>query len=103
MADRITVPVAPDTVTVLGSYWTERTRAWAGLDFKRAELLTQSTLMRYVCGAEAPYDLHLNVPFMHPDDQASGHDEWLQYRVRPRAEPGKRWQGRLVKSVAIVP
>lgn len=102
--ERITVPVSTDTVTVLGSRWKADAPAWRGLDFTRAIVRTQNTLSLALFGPdEKLYDLHLDVPFMHPDDQARGDDEWLKYRVRPRAESGKRWRGRLVKSVALIP
>lgn len=97
-------PVAPETVTVLGC----RPRSaqeprWAGLRWNGEEkVLTQSTLMRFVCGADAPYDLHLNVPWCHPEDYVTDEDiDGCKYRVRPRMEPGKRWKRRMVKAVSI--
>lgn len=113
-ADRSTLPaslpppverfaVAPDTVTVLGRRWKATDAAWRGLDFANAQLRTQSTLMLYVCGPDAaPYDLHLNVPYSHPDDDPCLW-EGAMYRVRPIAEPGKRWRRRMVDDVAIEP
>lgn len=101
--DIVRFPIEPETVTVLGSIWHRGTRAWDGLDFTRAKVRTQSTLMIYVCGsADAPYDLHLDVPFCHPDDHPTGPKDYdCVYRVRPRAEPGKRWRGRLVRAVTL--
>ena len=99
----VRLPIAPNTVTVLGSRW-KADAPWAGLDFTKARLRTQSTLMLYVCGPnEAPYDLHLDVPWCHPDDQPEGWDDEMVYRVRPIAEPGQKWRRRMVESVAIEP
>ncbi len=98
-----TFPVAPDTVTVLGYHAKPTDPMWLGLDFSRAELRSRASIMLLMCGWDAPIDLHLNVPWCHPDDQPYGWEEdgcW--YRVRPRPEIGKRWRGKLVKSVAIV-
>jgi hypothetical protein len=95
-------PVSPDTCKVLGYRVKSDSPAWLGLDFSRAIVRTKSTLMMMVCGsANAPYDLHLDVPFCHPDDQPDGWEDDMVYRVRLIAEPGKRWRGRLVKTVAI--
>lgn len=102
-AEGVRFPIAPDTVTVLGSRWKVTDVAWRGLDFTRARLRTQSTLMLSICGRDAPYDLHLDVPFCHPDDQPDGWADDLVYRVRPIAEPGRRWRRRIVKSVVIEP
>ena len=99
-----TFPVAPDTVTVLGSRWPANSRAWAGLAFSHplCVVRTTSTLMEWVCGGkDVPNDLHLNVPFEHPDDGPVPDVPDMFYRVRPRAEPGKKWRGRKVMSVAI--
>lgn len=89
-------PVTPDTVTVLGSHWTGTDAAWRGLAFSRATLKTTS-----IWGN----DLHLDVPFCHPDDQYDGweDDDDCWARVRPLAEPGRRWRRRMVRTVEIVP
>lgn len=90
--------ITPATVTVLGSYWPTETREWAGLDFARAEVRTKSPWS----GCDL---LHLRVPFCHPDDLSDppcDEDYDAIYNVYPRAEVGKRWPTRLVKSVAIV-
>jgi hypothetical protein len=96
-----TFPVAPDTVTVLG-YRVKATDArWRGLDFNSAELRKTATAMAYFLGSAAPFDLHLNVPFCYPGEQAAAY-EGIKYRVRPQAKVGKFWQGCMVRSVAIV-
>lgn len=100
MAERF--PIAPDTVTVLGHRVREHEPRWRGLDFQKATLRTQSTLMLAVCGKDAPYDLHLNVPFCYPGEPPELY-EGVKYRVRPIAEPGKRWRRRMVQDVAIEP
>lgn len=87
-------PVTPDNVTVLGSRVTPKSRAlWDGLDLSRAVIREKSTIMVYCVGwDDAPADPHLDVPWMHPDDQARGHDadpdSWCVYRVRPRRMRG---------------
>jgi hypothetical protein len=83
-----TLPVAPETVTVLGSRVRADEAAWAGLDWTgNVVVREQSTLMRWAVGNDAPPDHHLDVPWMHPDDRASMADYpdgWCVYRVRPR-------------------
>ena len=76
---------------------------WAGLDLARAEPRTQSTLMLAICGQdEAPEDIHLAVPWCHPEDQTGSADDFdCIYRVRPRMEAGKMWKRRTVESVAF--
>jgi len=85
--------LSPMNCTVLGSRWPAW--AWSGLKFDhpRAEIRTQSSIMVLVTGSDAPYDLHVSVPFVHPDDEAAGitaddEDEVGLYRVRPIYEPG---------------
>lgn len=97
------VPVSPETITVLGYRVKATSPAWTGLDLVNAEPRTQSTLWLAVAGQdEAPPDIHLDVPWCHPDDRARGAPaDDCRYRVRPRMTPGKRWKGRLVKSVAF--
>ncbi len=94
------LPVDRSTVTVLGSVWGPKA-PWAGLDFANARVRNQSTLMMMIAGKDAPYDHHLDVPFIHPDDGPLSEAECV-YRVRPRMKPGKRWQGRKVRSVQFV-
>lgn len=108
MAERPAIeilPVAPETVTVLGYRVKPADPMWTGLDLDRAELRTQSTLMAVMVGPKAaPYDLHLNVPWIHPDDVANGmawEDDECWYRVRPRMEPGQKWHRKMVANVAI--
>jgi hypothetical protein len=105
VTEEIVFPVAPDTVSVLGSRWEADEPAWAGLDFAKAKLRTQNTLMLSICGADAPYDLHLDVPFWHPGDGEPDPDieDWAWYRVRPLPEPGRKWRGRKVVDVTIEP
>lgn len=97
------VPVSAETCTVLGYKVKTRDPEWAGLDLDRADLLQQSTLMLAICGPnDAPPDLHLSVPWCHPDDRARGEEpDGCYYRVRPRMEPGKKWAGKKVKAVAF--
>lgn len=87
------IPVHPLTVRVLGSQWTASS-PWAGLDFSRAVILEQATIMVWAVGSEtAPADHHLNVPWCHPDDQPEGWAEEMKYRVRP-ARPNWRFHQR---------
>lgn len=92
-------PVAPDTVTVNGSRYRGDRAGWQGLYLDSAELLTGSLW--------SARDLHLEVPWMHPDDAAKmagaapGDGWWAYYRVRPIAEPGKTWRRRKVAAVAF--
>lgn len=97
------VPVSPETVTVLGSRVKATDAAWLGLDLANAEPRTQNTLSLFVFGPDgAGLDLHLDVPWCHPDDQTGSPADFdCRYRVRPRMEPGKRWKGKMVKSVAF--
>jgi hypothetical protein len=59
---------------------------WAGLMFDHPDcrVRSQSTLMLALVGSKAaPEDVHIDVPFLHPEDGGRGWDEaW--YRVRPR-------------------
>lgn len=75
--------------TVLGDRWGAKS-PWDGLDFTRAVPRTQSTMMRFIAGAAAPRDIHLDVPFLHPQDAANGMAwDGCVYRVRPQWEPGE--------------
>lgn len=96
-------PVSPETVTVLGYKVKATDPMWTGLDLANAEPRQQASIMLAMVGAdEAPPDIHLNVPWMHPEDRARDPgDDGCRYRVRPRMEPGKKWKGRKVKSVAF--
>lgn len=82
--------------TVLGEPCGERSPAWTGLLFGHPECRARrtSTLMEFVgavAGKPAPEDIHLSVPWVHPEDAANGraweYDQCL-YRVRPRIERG---------------
>lgn len=99
----IRVPVSHETVTVLGSRVKANSPAWTGLDLANAEPRVQSSLMLTVIGpGEAPLDIHLNVPWCHPDDRTGSPDDFdCRYRVRPRMEAGKRWKGKKVVAVAF--
>lgn len=90
--------VGPKTITVNGSRVTARHPAWLGLDMSKAEPRQQSTMMLFAVGAHAPIDVHLSVPFQHPDDKI---DTGIFYRVRPKMEVGEKWQGKTVESVAF--
>jgi len=70
---RSRLPIVPSTVKVLGSRWTDRKIAWAGLFFHLAEVRENSLL--------GP-DHHLRVPFAHPDNPYEAGECF--YRVRPR-------------------
>ena len=91
-------PVNAQTCTVNGSHRKAGGPAWLGLDMTMAEPRQQSTIMMAVIGGKAPQDVHLRVPFRHPDDAI---DPETFYRVRPKAEIGKKWKGATVKSVAF--
>lgn len=99
----IRVPVAPETVTVLGNKVKAADASWLGLDLDKAEPRVQASVLMMMLGPnDAPLDIHLNVPWCHPDDRADGmDDDDCTYRVRPRMQPGKKWKGKLVKSVAF--
>lgn len=95
----LTLPVSPETCRVNGYLCKASDIMWRGLDLSRATVRKQSTLMLFVLGPdEAPYDLHLDVPWEHPDDTV---DDGLRYRVRPRMRRGGRWQGRRVRNVSL--
>lgn len=96
------VPVAPETITVLGYRVKADDPRWLGLNLAKAEPRMQASLMLAIAGDEAPEDIHLSVPWCHPDDRANGmDDDACRYRVRPRMKSGKRWKGRKVVSVAF--
>lgn len=99
----IRVPVEPSTVEVLGNKVKEDSPMWRGLDLANAEPRVQSTLFLFLIGeGEAPLDIHLNVPWCHPEDQSGSPEDFdCRYRVRPRMQPRKKWKGKLVKSVAF--
>lgn len=78
--------VKPSNSTVLGYGVRASSPAWAGLRFDEARARTRSTLMMAVVGADAPHDLHLDVPWDHPDDSPGR--SGCVYRVRPVYEPG---------------
>lgn len=107
MTETITYPVATDTVTVLGSRWKPTDPAWRGLLFRHPEcsVWTQSTLMLAMVGRGAPHDLHLRVPFWHPENAQQPAPEKPDsfYRVRPHARAGGQWNKIRVKAVVIEP
>lgn len=87
------IPVHPLTVRVDGEQW--RTGGtWAGLDFSRAAIREQASIMVMAVGQqEAPPDHHLDVPWCHPADQPHGWRDGILYRVRP-ARPNWRFNQR---------
>ena len=90
--------VTAKTVTVNGNRVRASSPAWLGLDISKADPRQQSTMMLFAVGADAPVDVHLRVPFTHPDDTI---DTGIFYRVRPKMEVGEKWQGKIVESVAF--
>lgn len=96
------VLVSPETVTVLGYNVKANDPMWIGLDLSRAEPRQQNSLLLAIAGPHDGTDIHLNVPFVHPDDAAAGmKDEGCRYRVRPKMRVGKKWHGKTVSSVAF--
>lgn len=95
------VPVSPENVTVLGYRVKATNPMWSGLDMAKAEPRTQTTIELACFGSvAAPLDIHLRVPWRDPDDRSCEESDcW--YRVRPRMEVGKKWKGKVVKSVAF--
>lgn len=79
--------VLPGNSTVLGypskSYWD-------GLQFDHAIVRGKSSMMVALVGTDAaPDDVHLSVPYRHPDDPKVWKIEQLaRYRVRPKWEVG---------------
>jgi len=95
-------PVDPTTCTVLGYRVTPDSPAWTGLRWNgKEEVRDRASVLEYLFGKEAPFDLHLRVQWEHPDDYVEGEEPDCWYRVRPIARPGRKWNGRKVKSVAI--
>ena len=98
------VPVTPQSCEVLGYRVRATDAMWRGLDFSRAKIRTKSTIGAFLFGKEAPTDLHLDVPFLHPEDAVFGAkwaDDQQWYRVRSRAEVGKKWRGKTVVKIEI--
>lgn len=76
-----TLPVNPETCSVLSCRVKATSPTWRGLDFSRAVIRTQATALIAMLGRdEAPYDLHLDVPFCHPDDET---DPSMLIRLTP--------------------
>ena len=86
MPDTLTLPVDAASCTVNGL---REAATWAGL---RMDLAEPSGL---------PAMPYLNVPWWHADDGEFRVGAAARYRVRPRAEPGRCWRGRVVDSVAF--
>lgn len=67
---------------------------WPHLLWEHARPRDKSSLMTIIAGPdEAPSDVHLSVPFRHPDDHPDrgweiDPDDLAWYRVRPIWEPG---------------
>jgi hypothetical protein len=96
------IPVTADNTTVLGHRVKATSPMWAGLDFDGAEPRQQNSAILAIAGPHEGLDVHLSVPFLHPEDKARGmkHDGCM-YRVRPRAQVGKKFGGRKVTAVAF--
>jgi len=76
--------VSPDTCTVNGCRVRRASAEWRDLDFARAKVRDQSTLMLAAVGPDAaPPDHHLDVPLLPPNED-------MRYRVRTIIEPGDR-------------
>ena len=82
------LPVDATTCTVNGYRYRQTEPAWTGLALSRAELRDQASIMVWIAGADAPYDLHLSVPWQHPDDGPWTPQTGCWYRVRPKREKG---------------
>ena len=78
-----TLPVSPDTVTVLGYRVKANSPMWAGLDWSDVILRERSTAAMLCFGASAQPDHHLDIAWSHPDDDRAAW-EGTRYRVRPR-------------------
>jgi hypothetical protein len=97
-------PVDPSTCTVLGYRVKPDSPSWTGLRWNgKEEVRNRASVLEYLLGRDAPFDLHLRVPWEHPNDYVEGEEPDCWYRVRPIARAGKRWHRRKVKSVAIEP
>lgn len=97
------IAVGPETITVLGHKVKATDPSWTGLDLANAEPRTQNTLSIACFGPnDAGVDIHLDVPWCHPADQTGRPEDFdCRYRVRPRMEVGKKWKGKIVKSIAF--
>ena len=59
---------------------------WPHLRFDEAIPRNKSTLMLAIAGKNAPIDVHLDVPFAHPEDAHMKSEYLGWYRVRPNLE-----------------
>ena len=87
------VPLNPDTVTVNGDRVRVSLDRFLLLQFDRAIVRDQSTLMLFAHGRRAPLDHHLDVPWLFEGEE-------LRARVRPRT---KFLRGRRIASARFVP
>lgn len=76
--------VVPGNSTVLG--YNNAADYWSHLRFGEAISLRKSTLMLAIAGKNAPTDIHLSVPFAHPEDAHMRSEDLGWYRVRPNFE-----------------
>ena len=74
--------VTPETSTVNG--YPAAPPVWDGLRLAEAEPRTKSTLMLAAMGPNAPFDLHLSVPWCHPEYEPMSSKDCGRYRVRPK-------------------
>lgn len=79
------LPVEPATIEVLGHRVKADDTMWTGLDWSRAQYRHHGKIA---------------VPWCHPDEQTGLPDDFdCIYAIYPRATPGKRWKGKMVKDV----
>lgn len=77
------LPIEPALIEVLGSRVKATDVLWTALDWSRAVQRTRTKIA---------------MPWRHPEDPNDPDFEGI-YAVYPRAEPGKRWRGKMVKDV----
>lgn len=86
------IPVEPQNIEVLGYRVKADDPAWTGLDWSKAEVVNRPGGWSW-----------LRMPWCHPDDQTGDPEDFdCIYRVYPRAEPGQRWQRKVVKGTSFV-
>ena len=76
--------VVPENSTVLG--YNNSVDFWPCLRFDEAIPRNKSSLMLVIAGKDAPIDIHLSVPFAHPEDSLMKSEDLGWYRVRPNFE-----------------
>lgn len=86
--------VVPGNSTVLGYPVSHSKRYWPHLWFQHARPHRKNVILAMMVGkplSEVGDDVHLSVPFQHPEDPVEDDiDDMPQYRVRPIWEPGDR-------------